>query len=104
MTVQPVTHIQRDERGVAWIAETNTKVIEVAAEQAAYGWEAEEIHAAAHPHLALSQIPAALSFYYDHKSELDDQMQRQMASYQRLHSEAVNQVSRAELRDRLARK
>ena len=103
MTVQPITHIQRDERGVAWIAETNTKVIEVAAEQAAYGWEAEEIHAA-HPHLALSQIHAALSFYYDHKSELDDQMQRQMASYQRLHSEAVNQVSRAELRGRLGRK
>lgn len=103
MTVQPITHIQRDERGVAWIAETNTKVIEVAAEQAAYGWEAEEIHAA-HPHLALSQIHAALCFYYDHKSELDDQMQHQMASYQRLHSEAANQVTRAELRDRLARK
>ena len=103
MTVQPITHIQRDERGVAWIAETNTKVIEVAAEHAAYGWEAEEIHAA-HPHLALSQIHAALSFYYDHKSELDGQMQRQMEGYQRLHSEAANQVTRAELRDRLARK
>jgi uncharacterized protein (DUF433 family) len=103
MTVQPITHIQRDEQGVAWIAETNTKVIEVAAEHAAYGWEAEEIHAA-HPHLALSQIHAALSFYYDHKSELDEHMQRQMANYQRLRSEAANQVTRAELRDRLARK
>ena len=103
MTVLPITHIQRDERGVAWIAETNTKVIEVAAEHVAYGWEAEEIHAA-HPHLTLSQIHAALSFYYDHKSELDGQMQSQVATYQRLHSEAANQVTRAELRDRLARK
>jgi len=44
MTVQPITHIQCDERGVAWIGQTNTKVIEVAAEHAGYGWEAEEIH------------------------------------------------------------
>ena len=101
--MHPITHIQRDERGVAWIGETNTKVIEIAAEHAAYGWEAEEIHAA-HPHLALAQIHAALSFYYDHKSELDEQMQRQMASYQRLRSEAEGQVTRGELRDRLARK
>ena len=103
MTVQPITHIQRDDRGVAWIAETNTKVIEVAAEHAAYGWEAEEIHAA-HPHLARAQIHAALSFYCHHKSELDEQMRRQMEGYQRLHSEAASQVTRAELRDRLARK
>ena len=103
MTVQPITYIQRDERGVAWIGETNTKVIEVAAEHAGYGWEAEEIHAA-HPHLALAQIHAALSFYYDHKAELDEQMQRQMATYQRLRSEAEGQITGAELRDRLTRK
>ncbi len=103
MTVQPITHIQCDERGVAWIGQTNTKVIEVAAEHAGYGWEAEEIHAA-HPHLALAQIHAALSFYYDHKAEMDEQMQRQMASYERLRSEAAGQITRGELRGRLARK
>lgn len=102
MTVEPITYIQRDERGVAWIAQTNTKVIEVAAEHAAYGWEAEEIHAA-HPHLPIAQIHAALSFYYDHRSELDEQLQRQMATYRRLHWEAAGQATRAELRDRLAR-
>ena len=103
MIVQPITYIQRDERGAAWIGETNTKVIEIATEHAGYGWEAEEIHAA-HPHLALAQIHAALSFYYDHKSELDAQMQRQMATYDRLRSQAPGQVTRGELRDRLARK
>jgi len=96
MTVQPITYIQRDERGVAWIGETNTKVIEIAA-------EAEEIHAA-HPHLALAQIHAALTFYYDRKADLDEQMQRQMATYERLRSEAGSQVSRGELRERMARK
>ncbi len=103
MTVQPITYIQRDERGVAWIGETNTKVIEIAAEHAGYGWEAEEIHAA-HPHLALAQIHAALSFYYDHKPDLDEQMQLQMATYERLRAEAGSQVSRGELRERIARK
>ncbi len=103
MTVQPIAHIQCDERGVAWIGQTNTKVIEVAAEHAGYGWDAEEIHAA-HPHLALAQIHAALSFYYDHKAEMDEQMQRQMASHERLRSEAAGQITRGELRGRLARK
>ena len=103
MVVQPIEYIQRDERGVAWIGETNTKVVEVAAEHTGYGWEAEEIHAA-HPHLALAQIHAALSFYYDHKSELDEQMRRQMANYERLRSEATGQVDRVALQTRLGRK
>src|SRR5882724_9474243 len=96
MIVEPITHIQRDERGVAWIADTNTKVIEVAMDQVAYGWDAEEIHAA-HPHLSLAQIYAALSYYHDHKVELDAQMQRQLENYRRLRGEAAGQLTRAEL-------
>jgi len=53
MVVEPITHIRRDDRGVAWIADSNTKVIEVAMDHVAYGWDAEEIHAA-HPHLSLA--------------------------------------------------
>jgi uncharacterized protein (DUF433 family) len=103
MIVEPITHVQRDERGVAWIADTNTKVIEVAMDQAAYGWDAEEIHAA-HPHLSLAQIHAALSYYHDHKGEIDAQMQQQMQEHQRLRTEAAGQLTRAELQERLARK
>ena len=103
LVTEPITHISRDERGVAWIANTNTKVIEVAMDQAAYGWDAEEIHAA-HPHLSLSQIHAALSYYHDHKAELDAQMQRQMENHRRLRNEAAGQLTRAELQERLGRK
>jgi uncharacterized protein (DUF433 family) len=103
MTVEPITHIRRDERGRVWIADTNTKVIEVAMDHLAYGWDAEEIHAA-HPHLSLAQIHAALSFYYDHKAELDAEMQRQMENYHRLRNEATGQLTRAQLQERLARK
>ena len=44
LTVEPITHIRRDERGVAWIAEANTKVKEIVLDQLAYGWDAHEIH------------------------------------------------------------
>ena len=103
MIVEPITHIQRDERGAAWVADTNTKVIEVAMDQVAYGWEAEEIHAA-HPHLSLAQIHAALSFYHDHKSEMDNQVRQQMEQHQLLRKEAARQLTRTELLERLAQK
>ena len=87
LVIEPITHVRRDERGVAWIADTNTKVIEVAMDHAAYGWDAEEIQAA-HPDLSLAQIHAALSYYHDHKVELDGQMQRQLENHRRLRNEA----------------
>src|SRR2546423_12100477 len=99
MVVEPIVYIQRDERGVSWIAESNTKVIEVAMDHAAYGWDAEEIHAA-HPHLSLAAIHAALSYYHDHKAQLDQQMQRQLEEHRRLRSEAAGQLTRAALRQR----
>lgn len=77
LTVEPITHIRRDDRGMAWISDTNTKVIQVAMDQIAYGWDAEEIRAA-HPQLSLAQIHAALSFYHDHKADFDVEIERQM--------------------------
>lgn len=103
LVVEPITHIRRDERGVAWIADANTKVIEVAMDQAAYGWDAAEINAA-HPHLSLAQIHAALSYYHDHKAEMDAQMQQQLENHQRLRSQASGQLTRAELLARLGGK
>lgn len=72
-------------------------------DQVAYGWDAEEIHAA-HPHLSLAQIHAALSYYHDHKADLDAQMQRQLENHRRLRSEATEQLTRAALLERLGRK
>lgn len=103
MITEPITCIQRDERGIAWIADANTKVIEVALDQVAYGWDAQEIHAA-HPNLSMAQIHAALSYYYDHKPAMDAQMQQQMADYHRLRDQATHQLTRAELLDRLGRR
>ncbi len=101
LTTVLIEHICLDERGVAWIADSNTKVIEVAADQIAYGWDAEEIHAA-HPHLSLAQIHAALAYYHDHKLEYDAQIQRQMDNYRRARAETPGQMTRAELEARLS--
>ncbi len=100
LVVEPITHISLDERGVAWIADTNVKVIEVAMDQTANDWDAGEIHAA-HPNLSLAQIHAALSYYHGHKAEMDAHMERQVENYRRLRSEATGQLTRADLHARL---
>jgi uncharacterized protein (DUF433 family) len=56
------TLIELDERGVAWISGTKTKVIEVALDRVAYGWSPEEIHFQ-HNYLSLAQIHSALAYY-----------------------------------------
>ena len=100
LVVEPITHIKLDERRIAWIADTNVKVIEVAMDQSAYDWDAGEIHAA-HPHLSLAQIHAALSYYHDHKPEMDGQMAQQLDNYRRGRSETSGKLTRAALQARL---
>ena len=75
------SHIVLDERGVAWIDDTNVKVIEVVIDKVAWRWSSEAIHLQ-HPHLSLAQIHAALAYYYDHQAEFDAEMERQYREYQ----------------------
>jgi uncharacterized protein (DUF433 family) len=91
-------HIRIDERGVAWIDHTNTKVIEVALDMIAYGWSPEEIHFQ-HSHLSLGQIHAALSYYYDHKSEIDAHIERGLQETHRRRAAASESPLRKRLRE-----
>jgi uncharacterized protein (DUF433 family) len=63
-------HIILDERQVPIIAGTTMKVIELVLEKTAYGWSPEELHFQ-HPYLTLGQIYSALAYYWDHRVELD---------------------------------
>ena len=99
LVTEPITHIQRDERGIAWVKGSNTKVIEVAMDHVAYGWDAEEIHAA-HPNLSVAAIHAALSHYHDHKAQFDQEMKRQLDEYQRLRNKTEGQLTREILEKR----
>ena len=73
-TLDSISHIHCDARGKAWIDNTNVKVIEVVLDHLAYGWSPEEMHEQ-HPGLSLGQIHAALGYYYDHKAEMDAQIE-----------------------------
>jgi uncharacterized protein (DUF433 family) len=74
-SAEPASHIVRDERGVAWVDDTNVKVVELALDHLAYGWSADAIHEQ-FPHLTLAQIHAALAFFYDHQAELEQEILR----------------------------
>jgi uncharacterized protein (DUF433 family) len=72
----------------AWLDDTNVKVIEVVLDHVAYGWSAEEIHRQ-HPHLSLSQVYAALAYYYDHQAEFDAQMEQSRGLAEKLAAQAA---------------
>ena len=94
---QIATHIVLDDRGRPWIAGTNTKVLEVIAERLAWGWSPEEIHRN-HPHLPLGKIHAAFSYYYDHQSEMDAELERLDAEFDTLRRAALESPLRKRLR------
>jgi uncharacterized protein (DUF433 family) len=85
-------------RGVAWVDDTNTKVVEVALDMIAHGWSPEEIHFQ-HPHLSLAQIHAALGYYYDHKANMDNQIQRSVKDVEKLRAQAGESPIRKRLRE-----
>ena len=75
MTATFATQIELDDRGIAWIAGTKVKVIEVVLDKIAYGSSPEEIHFQ-HPHLSLAQIYGALTYYYENQGTVDEQIRR----------------------------
>lgn len=80
-------HIVLDEDGVPLIAGTTMKVVELVLEQTAYGWSPEELHFQ-HPHLSLGQIHSALAYYWDHKDQLDQDINRRRARAEELRRSA----------------
>jgi uncharacterized protein (DUF433 family) len=96
MLIVETAHIRLDERGVAWIDDTNVKVIEVVLDTLAYGSSPEEIHFQ-HPDLSLAQMHAALSYYYDHQAEFDTEMERQLREVEALAAQASDPPVRKRL-------
>jgi uncharacterized protein (DUF433 family) len=63
-------HIILNENQIPIIEGTTLKVVEIIMAKTAYGWSPEEIHFQ-HPYLTMSQIYAALAYYWEHQAELD---------------------------------
>ena len=76
-------HVILDDTQVPMIAGTTMKVVELVLDHLAYGWSPEELHFQ-HPDLTLGQIHSALAYYWDHKAELDQDIERRLAVVDRL--------------------
>jgi uncharacterized protein (DUF433 family) len=79
-------HIALNEDRVPGIVDTTMKVVELVVEQRAYGWSPEELHFQ-HPYLTLGQIHSALAYYWDHRDELDRDIQRRLERVEELRGE-----------------
>lgn len=99
MSTAATTHIEIDVRGVAWIVGANTKVIELVLDKLAYEWSPEEIHFQ-HSYLSLAQIHAALTYYYDHQTELDEEVMRQLEKVEALAEATKDSPGRQRLCER----
>ena len=67
-------HIEHDPNGVPVIAGTTMKVVELVMAQRAHGWSPEEL-SFQFPHLSMSEVHAALAYYWDYQSELDEDIE-----------------------------
>ncbi len=92
------THVALDDRNVAWIDDTNIKVIEIALEKIAHGSSADDIYDQHRGYLTLAQIHAALAWYYDHQSEFDAEIRQQLKEFDSLRAQSLDSPVRQRLR------
>src|SRR4051812_7548731 len=95
MTTVPLEYIEIDDRGVANLIGTRAKVRQIAIDTLA-GRSPDQIHAA-YPHLSLAQIHAALAYYYDHKSQIDAEIEAVVRYADEMRAENPNRHTREEL-------
>jgi uncharacterized protein (DUF433 family) len=87
LTATEYKHIALDDRKVPLIAGTTMKVIELVTGQIAHGWSPEELQFQ-HPYLTMSQIHSALAYYWDHKQELDTDIEQREQYAEQLRQQA----------------
>ena len=90
-------HVEIDESGTPVVAGTRTKVVEVALDHLAHGWDADEIRRQ-HPHLTLGQIHASLAYYFDHQAEMDRDIERRLERVDEIGARLGDSALRARLR------
>lgn len=91
-------HIRLDECGVAWIDDTNVKVVEVALDKIAHGLSPEEICGQHDGYLSMAQIHAALMHYHDNQAEFDAEIARQLADCKQRRAQSLDSPGRRRLR------
>jgi uncharacterized protein (DUF433 family) len=92
-----VEHIELTAKGVAKLVGHRINVEQIVALKVYQGMSADQIHADAYPHLSLSQIHAALAYYYDHREEMDRQMREGREFADRERQKQLNDPARQAL-------
>lgn len=78
-TVQD-THIEKLDGQPARLARLpRIRVAQIVMDYMAHGWSPEEI-SRHQTHVNLAEAHAAMSYYYDHQSEIDDEIRREIAA------------------------
>jgi uncharacterized protein (DUF433 family) len=90
-------HLTTNADGVPLLAGTTMKVVELVTAHLAHGWSPEELHFQ-FPHLSLGQIHAALGYYWDHKDEIDADIDRRARYVEQARREAGPSAVEAKLR------
>jgi uncharacterized protein (DUF433 family) len=80
-------HVVINEADVPIIEGTTTKVIELVLDVLAYCWSPDELQFQ-HPHLTLGQIHSALAYYWDHKEDLDRDIEHRLERVEAIRREA----------------
>jgi len=70
------SHLARDAKKGLVIEGSRHRVRHLAAEHREYGWSAEELQEN-HPDLPMAAIYSALAYYYDHREEVDAEIDEQ---------------------------
>jgi uncharacterized protein (DUF433 family) len=74
-SVDGYKYVAINENGIPIIKPTKTKIEYIISERRAYKW-GPQMQQEQHPYLVLSQIHSALSYYFDHKKEIEDDIKR----------------------------
>ena len=102
MTVSPLPtrypHIDLDDDNVPFLTGTTMKVVELVMAHQADGWRPQELHFQ-HPYLSMSQIHAALAYYWDHKAEVDGDIDQRRRYAQQARAEAGRSPLAEKLRE-----
>jgi uncharacterized protein (DUF433 family) len=86
MATVDYAHISFNDQGVPIISGTRTKVVEIVLDHLAHGSDAREIHRE-FPHLSLGAIHSALAYYYDHQTEVDEDIARRKQKVDEIKAE-----------------
>lgn len=90
-------HLEFNSDGVPIVSGTTTKVVEIVADYLAHRWTAEDIHRQ-YPYLGLAQIHAALTYYFDHQQEVEDDLRRRMQMAEEIRARRADNTLRDKLR------